>query len=279
MKTNNLNILLPTDFSDNAWNAAVYALKLYEEFKCTFYFLHSTKIAAMPTTVRSSKLSDTVNSAAKKELLELKELANVSNPNLNHSYEIIVSPVGIKDAIETTIKKHNINLVVMGTKGATGAKELLFGSNTVSIIKKMRLAPILVVPEDYDFVVPRQIAFPTDFNRVYTHIEINALINLAIIHGSKIRIVHVNKEKKLSTVQEQNKATLNDSLKEYDHTFHWMPDYTKIANAIYDYVEELDIDILAMVNYKHSIIEDLVHEPVISKIGYHLKIPFLVIPV
>ncbi len=278
MKTKNLNILLPTDFSDNAWNAAVYALKLYEEFKCTFYLLHSTKIAAMPTTVRSSKLSDTVNSAAKKELLELKELANVSNPNFNHNYEILVSSEGIKDAIESAIKKHNINLVVMGTKGATGAKELLFGSNTVSIIKKMRLAPILVVPEDYDFVVPSQIAFPTDFNRVYTHIEINTLINLAIVHGSKIRIVHINKEKKLSSVQEQNKATLNDSLKEYDHTFHWMPDYTKIANAINDYVEELNIDILAMVNYKHSIIEDLVHEPVISKIGYHLKIPFLVIP-
>lgn len=278
MKTNNLNILLPTDFSDNAWNAAVYALKMYKEHTCTFYFLHATKIVVSQTGVRTGKLSETINKAAKKDLLELKELANVSNPNFNHSYKIILSAENIKDAIEIAVKKYDIDLVVMGTKGATGAKEILFGSNTVNIIKKMRLTPVLVVPEDHDFVIPSQIAFPTDFNRVYHLNEINALKKIAIIHGSKIRIVHINKEKKLSIEQESNMATLKKLLTDYEYSFHWMPDYTKMENAINDYIEELNIDILAMVNYKHSFIEDLIHEPVISKIGYHIKIPFLVIP-
>lgn len=278
MKPKHINILLPTDFSDNAWNAIVYALKMYEEQMCTFYFLHSPKIIISQTSVRSTKLSETINKSALKDLLELKELAEVSNANSNHRFEVVLGSENLKDAIETAVRKHNLDLVIMGTKGATGAKELLFGSNTIRIIKKMRLTPILVVPDEFDFVIPTQIAFATDFNRVYNHIEINALKNLASLHDSKIRIVHINKEKNLSQIQQDNMAILKNSLKELEHSFHWMPDYANKAKEINDFIEELNIDILTMVNYKHSFIESLVNEPVISKIGHHLKIPFLVIP-
>jgi nucleotide-binding universal stress UspA family protein len=278
MTPKHINILLPTDFSDNAWNAVVYVLKLYEEQNCTFYFLHSPNIIVSHTSVRSAKLSETINKAALKDLTELKELAEVSNANKNHLFEVVLGSENLKDAIETAVRKHNIDLVLMGTKGATGAKEMFFGSNTVSVIKKMRLSPILVVPEEYDFVIPTQIAFATDFNRVYNHIEINAIINLASLHDSKIRIVHIDKEKNLSNIQQDNMAVLKNSLKQLEHSFHWMPDYSNIAKEINDFIEEFKIDMLTMVNYKHSFIENLVHEPVISKIGHHLKIPFLVIP-
>ncbi|MEN3322149.1 universal stress protein [Mariniflexile soesokkakense] len=278
MKTKDINILLPTDFSDNAWNAVVYALKMYEEQKCTFHFLHSTKIIVSQTTVRSGKLSETINKAANKDLLELKELAESSNANKNHNFQVILSSENLKDSIETAIRKCNIDLVVMGTKGATGAKEIFFGSNTVSIIKKMRLSPILIVPDEYDFVVPMQIAFATDFNRVYNHIKVSALKNLAFLHDSKIRIVHIDKEKKLSDLQQDNMEVLKNLLKQFEHSFHWMPDYSNMATEINDFIEELKIDVLVMVNYRHSFIENLIHEPVITKIGHHLKIPFLVIP-
>lgn len=278
MTSKHINILLPTDFSDNAWNAVVYVLKLYEEQNCTFYFLHSPNIIVSQTSIRSSKLSETINKAALKDLIELKELAEISNANKNHLFEVVLGSESLKDAIETAVRKHNIDLVIMGTKGASGAKEMFFGSNTVGIIKKMRLTPILVVPELYDFVIPTQIAFATDFNRVYNHIEINAIKNLASLHDSKIRIVHIDKEKNLSNIQQDNMAVLKNSLEQFEHSFHWMPDYSNIAKEINDFIEEFNIDILTMVNYKHSFIENLVHEPVISKIGHHLKIPFLVIP-
>ena len=47
---------------------------------------------------------------------------------------------------------------------------------------------------------------------------------------------------------------------------------------INDFIEELGIDILAMVKYKHSFIEAIIKEPVIKKLGFQSKIPFLVIP-
>jgi nucleotide-binding universal stress UspA family protein len=271
------NILLPTDFSDNAWCAAVYALKLYEREECNFYFLHSTKMKASAMSNLSNKLLKIMADQAKEELLELKNMATTANANANHQFDIILSVDAMDDAIERAVNKHNIDLIVMGTKGATGAKEIFLGSNTVKIIKQIKSCPILLIPHEYDFEEPKQIAFPTDFNRFYGE-ELLPLKRLADLYNSKIRVVHINEEDNLSHIQDYNLAMLKTYLENYPHTFHWMPDYTKKANAIIDFIEELNINILVMINYKHSFIESIINEPVIKKIGFHAPVPFFVIP-
>lgn len=271
------NILLPTDFSDNAWSAAVYALKLYEEEVCTFHFLHSSKMKISAMSNMSNKLMRVMEENAMKELSELKEMAVNANANANHSFEVILSTHDLQSTMEVVIKKENIDLIVMGTKGVTKATEIVFGSNTVNIIKKVRSCPILVVPDEFDFVKPEQIAFPTDFNRFYGE-EILPLTLLADLYNSKIRIVHIYKEDELTELQEKNLNHLKSSLEDYPHSFHWMPDYGKKKEAIIDFIDELDINILVMINYKHSFIESIVKEPVIKKLGFQPTIPFLVIP-
>ena len=271
------NILLPTDFSDNAWSAVVYALKLYEEELCTFYFLHSTKMKVSTMSNMSNKLLRVMAENAMNELSELKELAETSNANANHSFEIILSSNDLFHSMETIIEKNNIDMVVMGTKGATGAKEIVFGSNTVNSIKKIKNCPVLAVPDEFDFVIPEQIAFPTDFNRLYGA-ELQPLLNLADLYNSKIRVLHINKEDSISEAQDYNLDQLKVALENYGYSFHWMPDYSKKDEAIKDFIDELNINILVMINYKHSFIESLVKEPVIKKLGFQPTIPFLVIP-
>lgn len=271
------NILLPTDFSDNAWSAAVYALKLYAEDVCTFYFLHATKINVSVMSNLSNKLLDIMTKNDMIELQELKEMAETVDANANHDFDIILSTENLKDAIESAIKKFNIDLVVMGTKGATKGKELFLGSNTVDIIKNMALCPILAIPDEFDYQEPKQIAFPTDFNRFYGE-ELLSLKQLADLHNSKIRIVHINKEDHLTSVQDYNLAMLKAYLEDYPHTFHWMPDYAKKTKTINDFIEELDINILVMINYSKSLIQQLIKEPIIKNIGFHPKVPFMVIP-
>lgn len=271
------NILLPTDFSDNAWSAVVYALKLYEEELCTFYFLHSIKMKVSTMSNMSNKLLRVMAENAKNELSELKELAETSNANANHSFEIILSSNDLHQSMDTIIEKNNIDMVVMGTKGATGAKEIIFGSNTVKSIKKIKNCPVLAVPDEFDFVIPEQIAFPTDFNRLYGA-ELQPLLDLADLYNSKIRILHINKEESISEAQDYNLDLLKVALENYDYSFHWMPDYSKKDEAIKDFIDELNINILVMINYKHSLIENLIKEPVIKKLGFQPTIPFLVIP-
>ncbi|AUP81335.1 universal stress protein [Flavivirga eckloniae] len=278
METKNMNILLPTDFSDNSWSAIVYALKLYANEPCTFYILNSAHLKVSAMSDMSNKIVKVMKDNAIKELLELKNLAENANANANHEFETILSLEDLKTGIQKAVEKYAIDLVVMGTKGATGAKEVFFGSNTVRIIKKMRKCPVLIIPEDYDFVKPEQIAFPTDFNRFYGQVELQPLKDLAALYNSEIRIVHINAETKLNEVQEYNISSLQSYLEDFEHSFHWMPDYSKKAVEINDFIEELKIDVLAMVNYKHSFIESIVNEPVIKTIGFSPKVPFLVIP-
>ena len=215
---------------------------------------------------------------ALRELHDLKNLAETTNANANHSFEIILSTADLTTAIRKTVNELEIELVVMGTKGATGAKEFFFGSNTVNVIKGKMACPVLMIPEEYDFIELKQIAFPTDFSRSYNKKELAPLKNLAELYNSKIRIVHINEEEILNDLQASNLKQLKSSLGDYETTFHWMPDYAKKAITINDFIEELDINILVMLSYKHSLIEKIIKEPVIKKIWLKPTIPFLVIP-
>ncbi|TWO32898.1 universal stress protein [Seonamhaeicola sediminis] len=271
------NILLPTDFSDNAWSAAVYALKLYANKECTFYFLNSQTIKVSTLSNLSNKLLETMKKESLKELKALKELAETCNANANHEFKTILSTLDLTTAIKKSIKELNIDMIVMGTKGSTASKEFFFGSNTVHVINSNKLCPLLIVPDEFDFVKPHQIAFPTDFNKLYTDKELNSLKELVELYNSKIRVLHIEEKEHLDDKQERNLSVLDKFLSNYEHSFHWMPDYANKTTEINDFIEELNIDILAMVNYKKSIIEKFTKEPVIKKIGFQPTIPFLVI--
>lgn len=271
-------ILLPTDFSDNAWNAAVYALKLYKHESCTFYFLNSTIIKVSTLSNLSNKLLEVMKEEANRELLALKKLAESSNDNASHDFETILSTEDLTTAIKKVVNHKDIELIVMGTKGATGAKEFFFGSNTVHVIKNIKLCPLLMIPEAFDFVDLKQIAFPSDFNRNYNEKELEPLKQFAELYNSKIRIVHIDEEEEFNEIQESNLTLLKKILEDFETSVHWMPDYSKKATTINDFIEELKIDILVMRSYKHSLIENIIKEPVIKKIGIKPIIPFLVIP-
>jgi len=271
-------ILLPTDFSDNSWSAIVYALKLYKDEVCTFYFLNSTAINAPIMTYTSNILLKTIHGKALKEMLEFKDMAEKSNANSNHKFDIIISSEDLNEAIERAINKYDIDLIIMGTLGASHIGEFLFGTNTVHLVNNIRACPVLILPEEFDFVEPKQIAFPTDFNHFYSERELEPLLKLADLFNAKIRVVHINVEKSLDELQNYNLIVLKSYLHNYEHSFHWMPDYAKITTEINDFISDLNIDVLAMVNYKHGFIEKIIKEPVIKKIGIQPQVPFLVIP-
>jgi nucleotide-binding universal stress UspA family protein len=271
-------ILLPTDFSDNAWSAIVYALKLYKDEECTFYFLNSTNLKTSKLSNLPNKLLKSMEEDALKELLALKTLVETSDANANHNFQVILSSNNLTNAVKAAVQDWGIDLIIMGTKGATGTKEIFFGSNTVHILQSIKLCPILIIPEEYDFIEPKQIAFPTDYNRFYDIKELNPLMQLADLHNSKIRIVHINIEEELNDIQEYNLMMLQSFLNDYSYSLHWMPMYSKKTNEINDFIKELGIDILVMIKYKHSFIEKIINEPVIKKMGFKPNIPFLVIP-
>lgn len=272
------SILIPTDFSDNAWNAIVYALKLYADEECRFYFLHAYSIGTISSrTYITTNYVKTLEEDSLKQLTELREMVERSNLNANHSFDIILSKDKLQQAIEKTLKTYEIDLIIMGTKGATKAKEIFFGSNTVNLIQKIKSCPVLVVPDAYDFVKPKQIAFPTDFNRFFGE-ELQSIKDLSELFEAKIRIVHITKTSNLTKLQDYNMCMLKVYLENHPHSFHWLPEYANKTKEINDFIKDFEINILAMINYEHSFIETILNEPVVKKIGFSPSVPFLVIP-
>lgn len=273
------SILIPTDFSDNAWSAIIYALKLYADEFCTFFLLHTSHLSnPVSRTYITTHYVQKTHEMAEKELAELKNQIEHANVNANHEFETIMSTKPLLDAVKSILKKHHINLIVMGTKGATGVNKFFIGSTTVKLIQNIKQCPILAVPDAYEFTKPKHIAFPTDFNRFYDYLELKPLMDFADLFNAHIYIVHINVDKKLSDLQEYNMTMLEEHLKDHEYSFHWMPEYTKKSKAINEFIEDLKIDVLVMVHYKHSIIEAIIKEPIIKKMGYEPTVPFLVIP-
>ena len=271
-------ILLPTDFSDNAWNAIVYALKLFKHEYCTFYFLNSTFVQISTLSQFSNKILKSIEQDALKGLMELEKLVETTDANSNHDFQIILSRDNLIDAVKKAVKEEEIDLVVMGTKGASGAKEVFFGSNTIHLVKNLKQCPVLIIPETCEFKRPLQIGFPTDYNRFYSNKELKGIKLLADLYDAKLRIMHINEEEKLTDIQEYNLTKLKYYLNSYTCEFQWLPKYDDKTTEINDFIKDYDISILAMVNYAHSFIERITHEPVIKKLGFHIRIPFLVIP-
>ncbi|MBA6152340.1 universal stress protein [Gelidibacter maritimus] len=276
------NILLPTDFSDNSLNAIRYTIQLFEHHQCTFHLFNAyTPVVYDLTYVLQSPaqfgLRDPIRAASQKGLDDLiTKLLKAFGTNPNHKFETIARFETLIAGIKELISERNIDLVVMGTKGATGAKKILFGSNTVQVFREVKF-PVLAIPSDFEYVVPKEILFPTDLEVEFSATQLHALKEIAKLHNSKINALHVNTGYGFSDEQHQNKNKLPTFFDKMAYEFHDVEDM-EIPAAIDKFKEEHDIDLLVMINNKHSFFENLFFKDTINQIGFYLNIPFLVIP-
>ncbi|MEX0289995.1 MAG: universal stress protein [Flavobacteriaceae bacterium] len=276
-------ILLPTDFSENAWNATQFALELYRDDPCTFHFLNTYTPAIvhsrfMAVNTEGRLLEDTLNSASEEGLKALLDRIKQTHFNPNHHFNTISSFSLLTEEVREAVREYNIDLIITGTLGASGLKEVFIGSNTVRIIKASRLCPVVAVPHNYVFNKPKEIALVTDLRRTFHAGIIKPLKEIATHLGASIRIMHIKEEKQLDKYQRSNLSILEEYLADVPTTVHWMPFFANKSVVIQTFLEELGIDLLAMINYKHGFLEELTREPVIKKIAFHTNIPLLTIP-
>ena len=273
-------ILLPTDFSDNAWNAIRYAIEFFKNEECTFYLLHTYTPAfyRMDYMMGGPSFSAIPDVGVDISLAGLERtVADIKSTyhNPKHRVKTISAFNLLTDEINEVSQEKEIDLIVMGTQGATGAKEIFLGSNTVFVMRKA-LVPVLAVPEGYEFQPVKTIVFPTDYRTRYKEEELRTMMGFASIQGSEITILHIKEEYDLSEMQQENKDHLDKCLGRVPHRFDekkgvLMPD------AVIDYIDEHNFDLLTMMNRKHSFMERLLWKQNVDQIGFHVQVPFLVI--
>ncbi|GMN10320.1 universal stress protein [Croceitalea sp. MTPC9] len=277
------NILIPTDFSENAWNATKYAIALFKHEECVFHLLntYTPSIAHsrfMATSINGS-VEDSIQYNSKTGLKKLVSTIKETYNNPRHSFKTISSFSLLADEVKELVADERIDLVVMGTKGASGLEEVFMGSNTVRIIKSVKDCPILAIPQYFEFKKPSEIAFATDFNRFYTASELQPLLDMANTFNATIRIVHVQYEiKALTEIQQFNLSMLRKYLRQVEHYVHTVTELNSVSKTLEVFTNELDIHLLAMLHYQHSYMERMTREPVVKRLAFHTQIPLLVIP-
>lgn len=276
------NILLPTDFSENSWNAIVYGLEYLKDYDCNFYVLNVNRLSNLIDeqaryTPTLDVIEDVYVKPAKRELQRVLNRIKTTLPsNTKHHFYTLTDHNFFIESIRNHVEEKKIDLIVMGTKGASGLKQYTTGSNTGAVITKVK-CKTLVIPENATYTAIHEIAFPTDFILSYNIQTLSPILDILNRTRSSLRIPHIAKANaQLNTNQQTNKDLLGDFFEDYKHSFHFLTN-GKVEEAIQDFTEKSNIDLMIMVAKNLNYFQQILFHTKVEKISYHTDIPFLVL--
>ncbi|MFD2098961.1 universal stress protein [Flagellimonas iocasae] len=276
------NILIPTDFSENSKNALQYAQVLFSSMECNFFVLNvgtllDTKVE--PFGVSADMDKDSSKENTKEQLFDLVDEFKSQSINKKHHFFAVPEYGFFIQSIKKSLEEHHIDLIVMGTKGASGLKEKVVGSNAGDVITKVQ-CNTLVIPEEVVFSKPKEVAFPTDFNIFYSHGILSSMAEILQLGDSKFRVMNAVKDGDWLTVeQKKNREYLFDYLEETfpnKYSFHIITN-KNVKSAIQCFVESRDIEMIIMVAKNLNFIQQILFDSIVEKISFHTKIPFYVV--
>ncbi|MCK0131747.1 universal stress protein [Flavobacteriaceae bacterium F08102] len=274
-------IVLPTDFSLNATQAINYALQLFKNKECVFYFLNVYAKASEGGGSFMKKKSkehwnDEEKSKSELGLAKLLDDYSVGNyQNTHHSFQIISRFGDPLDVIKSVVEEKDIDMIVMGTRGKTNAKSILFGSTAIDVMEKARNCPVVVVPQLAKLHPPSEIVFPTSYETHFKKRELSYLIDIAKNCRASIRILHIANDRTLSPKQLNGKELLMECFEEVEYSFHTLSQMP-VPAAINCFVESRESDMVAFINSKHSLFGSILTQPLVKGISYNSSVPILV---
>ena len=273
-------ILIPIDFSKNALNAIKYALELFKYERCEFIIMHAfaddvyEHTIEMPRSLFEVYKEKVWEQADKKLQKVVAEMLTIS-PNPKHKYDYISVFGSLVDEANVIVDKENIDVLVMGTKGKSNDRDVLFGSNTLQVIKYVK-CPVLAIPSKYQDVHPQNILFTTTYQLPYKRRELKLLSTIAKRFVATIKILHISKFKELSHRQQDNLDLIKYGILE-NKTEFLNQEGEDVPLIINDFIQKNNIDMLVMVNTRHAYFENVLNISTIEKIGWQIQIPFLVL--
>lgn len=273
-------IVIPTDFSINAFNALQYAAELFKYEKSEFYVLHAyaDEVYDFEGVIAPDFLEEyktTIKEKSDRALEETLEQIKEQFSNPKHNF-FPVSVFGLLiDEVNDLAEKENADLIVTSTRGVTDDRKLTFGSNTLQIIKYVQ-CPVLSIPEDYKFSDVKRILFPTNYLLPYQRRELKLVGGIARSFCSEIHMLYVSRFSQETLRQKDNKKAILDQFYDVKVQQH-QEELLEKTKAIEQMIEELKVDLLILVNSRHSYLENILYSSTIDKIGLHPKIPFLVL--
>ncbi len=274
------NILLPTDFSKNAYNAAVYARELYKNETCDFYLLNAfsssyVALGDMDAPVTGGNFYESAKEIAEDGLSKFLERLLIKPRYDHHTYYTLSCFDDPLNAIKAVVDQKDIEIIVMGSRGAQDNATNVFGSTTIAVMEKARNCPVLAVPGDVPYKEPKEIVFPTNYKTYFKKRELQHMYEIAKITNASICILHVKEDISLDEEQKNNKILLENSLEGLEYSFHEL-DNTKVLEGLNNFVESRGSDMIAFINKKHAFFNIIFSKPLVKNLGHDSRVPVLV---
>ncbi|MEO8960360.1 MAG: universal stress protein, partial [Ginsengibacter sp.] len=240
-------ILVPTDFSKSANNALDFAVQSAKILPAEITLLHSFEVNGNMYTDYmgvNKEFTLTLFNEANEKLADLKQRIKETDGVV---VDTLVSKEPLQEAIKKSIKEKAFDLVIMGTLGASGLKEKLWGSRTSAVIGKSAV-PVMVIPIDYKWEKPKKILLATNQFEKEPAI-LNFLFELAGLYMASVQVAVFTDEdddKALTFLDHKSKiAEYETFLKELykDDTLTSTHLYgEEFEDTLHNFIKENDID-------------------------------------
>lgn len=271
-------ILVPTDFSDHAEYALKVAAQIARENDGEIYLLHMLE---MPSHVSDDGIgeSNAVGSSAgvPEVMFFMEKTRERFDEVLNSPYLqgiTVVEAIQFERAFDGIIKhskKHNIDLIVMGSHGASGFKEMFIGSNTEKVVRTSDV-PVLVIKKEEGNFNPSKFVFASDFSEEIKK-PFSKVVDFANSFNARLHLVFINTPNDFKATHAAEKM-----IHDFAGSFNFKHDYTihvyndvNVEKGILHFANSVNADLIGMSThgrkglshfFNGSISEDLVNHAV-----------------
>jgi nucleotide-binding universal stress UspA family protein len=186
-------ILVPCDFSEQAVSAFRFAIDVATQAKGEIHLVHVVEVPVlhdsvlMPVMAFEEALFKELREKAEKQFKSLRE--KYAPEKMKVTSRVIFGPVSrmLADYMEET----KIDLVVMGTKGASGVREVLIGSNAEKMVRNAAV-PVIAVKRYVKATTIKNIVFPNTLNTAHQEDLVMKVKALQSFFKATLHIVWIN---------------------------------------------------------------------------------------
>lgn len=266
------HILIPTDFSDCANYALEVAGVIAKKTDATLHIVHVYERPLQ--NLRNATLDVKANSAILKQIDE--QLENLSDMPYLQGVKLdrhILPDVSITDIVENS-EFSNADLIVMGSHGASGWKELLVGSNTEKIVR-IANAPVLTIKKKHDNFKLEDMVFASTF---YTEVEsvFPKIKAFADVFDATIHLLKVVTRTHFETSM-LSKKLMTDFAKKFDlkkYTINTFND-DDLEDGIIHFSESINADMISLTTHGRTGISHLINGSLAEDVVNHINRPVL----
>lgn len=273
-------ILFPTDFSEKANNAFVYALKWAQKFEAEIITLHVYELPILDM----SYVDVPIYQAEVYQSLELNSFQNFKDQipvlrEIAHQHKLEHIPISnvllsgdLVANILQLVESEHIHFVIMGTSRVSGFQEMFLGTNTASVMTGTETS-VLGIPDDSSYQPIHKICFTTQFASEEMD-SLKSLIKIAKKFNAAIECVYIQ-----TPDNEVNEVIIADwKLIFADEKVGFtIIKSNDVEDSILDFIKLHHIDLLAVAKHKRGFWDSLFHSSLTKQLAMHIHIPLLVL--